>query len=145
MIWLYQHVTAVVVLPEACYCYCEHEASLSHRLINDGYQKICRFYEDCTALVESIGYPGEVKKSVSGLFVSFAIAAMKQIAAADIRFSKKKKMLTDIINDETMQHCLQDISGRTYGRARQILFWAIRRRSDRLCSLLLVLQNRIRK
>ena len=145
LIWLYQHVKSVALLPEAFYCYCEHEASLSHRLIGDGYPKICQFYWKCIALVDSIGYPEEVKKSVSGLFISFAIAAMKQIAAADIARNQKREMLRQILCDETMQKCLQDISGRTYGRARRVLFWAIRHKCVKLCHLLLAIQNRLQK
>jgi len=145
LISLYQYVTSVAVLPEVCYCYCEHEASLSHRLIDDGYEKICQFYRECVDLVDLIGYPEEVKKSVSGLFISFAIAAMKQMEAADIDRDKKREMLRQILCDETMHRCLQDISGRTYSRTRRVLLWAIQHRCCGLCRLLLAIQNRAQK
>lgn len=145
LIRLYRHVQAVSVLPEALYYYQVSMDSLSHVYRDDQYTRIRKFYMDCHAMADSLDYDSEVHHSVSGLFLSFTIAAMKQIVAADAAVSRKWKDLNHIIADEILQQGLQDISGRKYGRARSVLFWALRNRCCSLCYVLLAAQNHIKK
>lgn len=141
LIWLYQYVDTVAILPEACYFYCENAASLTHTYREDRYGKIAHFYRECMALVKELGYDSRVEISVSGLHISFSIAAMKQIAAADADNAKKKTLLRQILEDDALQQALVDISCRTYGMARRILFWAMRKKNLFLCYRLLVAKN----
>ena len=145
LIWLYQYVRSVAILPEICYCHCENGVSLTRTYREDRYQRICQFYQDCMELVELADFGEAVQKSVSGLFVSLVIAAMKQIAVANIKTGQKKKLIQKILHDDMMHRCLQDISGRVYGRSRQVLFWTLRNKCVDFCYVLLVAQNRIRK
>lgn len=142
LIWLYQHVDAVAILPEACYYYCENAASLTHTYREDRYGKFAYFYEECMKLVRELHYSRQVEISVSGLHISFSIAAMKQIAAADADNAGKRALLRQILQDEALQRALQDISGRTYGLARRVLFAAMRQKNVYLCHALLAAQNR---
>lgn len=141
LIWLYQYVDTVAILPEACYFYCENASSLTHTYREDRYGKIVQFYWECMAMVKRLGYNRQVEVSVSGLHISFSIAAMKQIAVADVDRSKKKTLLRQILKDDALQQALTDISGRTYGAARRILFRAMRKKNVFLCHVLLVAQN----
>lgn len=141
LIWLYQYVDTVAILPEACYFYCENASSLTHTYREDRYGRIVQFYRECMAMVKKVGYNRQVETSVSGLHISFTIAAMKQIAAADVNIAKKKTLLRQILEDDDLQQSLVDISDRTYGKARRVLFWAMRQKSVFLCYILLVAQN----
>lgn len=145
LLQLYRHVRAVSILPEVLYYYQVSMDSLSHVYRDDQYARIRKFYMDCHAMADSLDYESEVHHSVSGLFLSFTIAAMKQIVAADAAVSRKWKDLNHIIADEILQQGLQDISGRKYGRARSVLFWALRNRCCSLCYVLLAAQNHIKK
>lgn len=145
LIELYKDVNCVAILPEALYFYCENENSLTHVYREDRYSKIKQFYRVCYDLADKMNYCEEVHKSISGVFMSFSIAAMKQIVAADIGHRERKKILKQIINDETMQQGLEDINCRTYGRAREILFWAMRHKHSNLSYVLLRAQNALQK
>lgn len=145
LIWLYQYVKTAAVLPQICYCHCENGASLTRTYREDRYQRICDFYRDCMAMVETAGYGEEVRRSVSGLTLSFAIAAMKQIAAARITAGEKHRLLKQILADDTMRRCLKSVAGRKYSRSRQLLLWAMEYRCNILCHALLAAQNTIRK
>ena len=145
LIWLYFHVKTVVILPENNYYCCENDMSLSHSYGQNQYWRIRQFYRDCHALADSLGYCTEVHKSISGLFLSFSIATLKQLVATDMEKSEKMKLLRQIINDEIMQQGIADVSQREYGKARKILFWAIRHKLRALCYAMLTMQNNVGK
>jgi hypothetical protein len=86
-----------------------------------------------------------VEVSVSGLLLSLTIAAMKQIAAADASLTKKKALLREILENDALQEALADIAGRTYGKARRILFLTMRQKNVNLCYILLIAQNMVRR
>lgn len=145
IIWLYKYVNNVVILPEALYFYCENESSQTRVFREDRYQKIKQFYPMCLKMADKLNYCQEVQRSISGLFLSFSIAGMKQIAAANVNHRKKKRLLMEIINDEAMQRGLEDAAHRSYGWARRILFWAMRHKWFELCYILLAAQNASKK
>ena len=145
IIWLYQHVDAVAILPEACYFYCENAASLTHTYRQDRYERIVQFYRVCMDMVKKLNYCRPVEISVSALYISFTIAAMKQIVAADMNKTEKHILLREILKDSVLQQALQDISCRTYGTARKILFMAMRRKNCFLSYCLLTAQNMAKK
>lgn len=145
LMMLYKSVTSVAVLKEALYFYCENDNSLTRVYRQDRYGHIQRYYKLCNALLEEMGCQKQVHKSVSGVFLSFSIAAMKQIAAADLSEGEKVEMLAQIVNDQTMQYALKDVMDRDYGLPRRILFWAMRHKYYRLCYHLLVAQNAVRR
>lgn len=126
--WLYQYVQCVAVLPEALYYYCENESSLTQTYRTDRFEKIKHFYQESLHMAGQLHYGPTIHSAISGLFLSFSIAAMKQIAAAGIGDAEKKRLLVQITDDTAMQQALADISSRRYGRSRQILFWAMRRK-----------------
>lgn len=145
IIWLYQYVEAVAILPEACYFYCENAASLTRTYRKDRYGKIVQFYRTCMDMVRNANYCRQVEISVSALYISFTIAAMKQIAAADMCRRERLVLLRGILKDPVLQQALEDISGRTYGTARKILFLTMRQKNCFLSYCLLVAQSMARK
>lgn len=141
LLQLYAQVKAAAVLPQACYYYCCNDASLSRTYRVDKYDSIRQFYHDCRTLVRELHYGRAVEQSVSALHLSFTVAAMKQIAAADMKRSQKRGLLKQILQDETLQQALADSSERRYGRARTILFRVMKCRAVGLCHMLLSVQN----
>lgn len=141
IIWLYKHVKKVSILPEPLYFYCENETSLTRTYRPDRFEKIRKFYVACMEMADQQGYCEDVRRSISGLFLSFTIAAMKQVAAGPTGFGTKNKMLNEIIVDDLLQRSLKDVEARHYGKARHLLFWAMRHRLFAVCYCLLKLQN----
>ena len=142
LIELYKYVKSVAVLPESLYYYCENETSLSHTFRLDRYEKIKNFYKDCCDLATRMEYNGEVFIRISGLFLSFSIAAMKQIAELDIKKKEKINMLASIISDETMQDVLKNCRCRYQKRTRNMMLWAMRSKNYKLCYVLISAQNK---
>lgn len=140
IIWLFQYVSKVAVLEEALYYYCENASSLTHTYREDRYQRILRFYKDCCAMADKAGFDQTVKTRIGGLFLSFSIAAMKQIAAARIDTQKHWMLLTQITKDETIQDVLRHTYLWNTNAARKVLFFAIRNRLHIVVYLLTKLQ-----
>jgi hypothetical protein len=74
------------------------------------------------------------------LFLAFTIAAMKQIAAADMPEKKRRDMLAGVVCDELTQRILHDADCQYRSRLRRILFWAMRRKLHDAVYLLLKMQ-----
>lgn len=142
LIWLYKYVNTVVILPEALYFYCENGMSLTRRFREDRYEKIKQFYADCCCLSDRLEYSHQVRKRISGLFLSFSIAAMKQILMASLSDLERKALLAQIVNDETMQSVLLDTYSQYKSYARRLLFWAMRHKLHEIVYLLVKMQTR---
>jgi len=128
LIWLYKYVNSVAILPEALYFYCENSTSLTQSYRADRFDRIREFYYSCTRMAVEIGHSRKVCSRISGLFLSFSIAAMKQIVMADLPYRDQRTELAKIVDDEIMQSTLMDPNCRYQSRMREILFWAMRRR-----------------
>ena len=128
LIWLYQYVQKVAILPEALYFYCENGSSLTQTYRPDRFAKIKAFSIACHAMAAEAGFPPAIGVRISGLFVGFSVAAMKQIVAADIPKKEKKAILADVIDDEVMQTALHDPDCRYHSPFRKLLFWAMGRK-----------------
>lgn len=140
LIWLYKYVNSVAILPQALYCYCENQSSLTQTYRPDRFQRIKEFYITCNQMAQQIGHSPKVCARISGLFLSFSIAAMKQVMAADMHDREKKAVLVGIIEDEQMQAILRNPDCRYRSRMRKILFWAMRHKLHGMVCFLVKMQ-----
>ena len=127
LIWLYKYVSRVAVLPEALYFYCANGASLTQTYRADRFSRIKQFYMDTVAMAETQGYNDAVMVAISGLYISFTIAAMKQIEAANMDTKDKKQLLRQITEDTLTRKILSDARCCYSSRAREVLLWAMRK------------------
>lgn len=104
---LYKNIKGVAVLPEPKYFYCENHSSLTHTYREDRYDKIKFFYDSCIKVCEEYGYSNEVKKRLSGPYISFTTAALKMIVSSDNPIIKKRELVKGIVNDEHLQFVLK--------------------------------------
>lgn len=145
LIWLYKYVSKVAILPEALYFHFVNEESLSRTYRFDRFEKIKQFYLDTVTMAREQGYNEKVQQGIAGLFLSFSVGAMKQIVASNMKYKDKKRMIMQIIHDDLMQRILHSTPYKTYGKAREVLFWGIRRKLFHMCYLLLEVQNTVGK
>ena len=137
---LYSEVKCVSVIQEALYYYCENNNSLTRTFREDRVAKIKDYYLQSLTLAERCNYCEEVKRSISGVFMSFLIGAMKQIVASSMKKTEKYKMLSEIVFDGLTQRAIRDISLRKYGRTREILFFSMKHKFVVLTYVLLMAQ-----
>ena len=140
LLGLYQHVESVAILSEALYFYCLNPASLTKTYRGDRFRRIKEFFLQAEALCDEIGYPLEIKERLKAPFWSFTIDAMKQEAAC---CSKQEAIanLQKMVDDPLVQRLAAECTEERQGIMRRVLFWAIRRKSGRLCWLLAKLRN----
>ena len=141
LIWLYKYVSKVAILPEALYYYCENDASLSRAFRPDRFAEIQKFYLHCGHMAVKQGYSDAVISRIGGLFLSFTIAAMKQIVAADMKNRQKRAMLREITEDSLFRKVISESGCRNYGKARKVLFWALQNQQHSLVWLLIKLRT----
>ena len=140
LIWLYRYVSKVAVLPEALYYYCENSASLTRTYRPDRFDRIKQFYRDCHAMAVEQGYGEKIQARIAGLYLSFTIAAMKQVRAADLDIKEKKDRIWQMTEDTLTRHILAMPDCRYRSRARNIMLWAIKNRLHCMVWLLTGLQ-----
>jgi hypothetical protein len=142
---LYRNVQSVAILPEPLYYYCQNNASLTHTIRKDRYPKIVHFYRECVKVAEEYPNKNEIIARLSGPFFSFSIAAMKQIAAANMTNEEKMMLLHKIVDDDTMQELSKKTDFKVQSKARRVLFSLIRMRMVGLLYCVLGLRNLISK
>lgn len=140
LIWLYKYVNVVAVLPEAKYFYCENETSLTRTYRADRFDKIKQFYADTLQLAREQEYGHLVQTRIAGLFLSFTIAALKQVVISDMGFFQRMKTLDQILSDELLQQILRTSNCRSSSRARNVILWAMRSKVRLLVFLFLKAQ-----
>ena len=134
---LFKHIKSVSVIPEAFYYYRKNDSSLSRVFREDRFEKLNEFYVRTKALCEELGYDGEIIHRVSKPYLSFAVAAMEQEAAAPRSAHINKQRIKLIINDGVLQSVLKMNKKDNVTFARKVLFFAIINRLSYLCYLLL--------
>lgn len=145
LIWLYRYVQSVALLPEAKYYYCKNEGSLTQTYRPERFERIFAFYRDTQTMAAEQGYGERVMIRISGLFLSFIIAAIKQTVAADIGWKQKRASIASALQEPLLQQALADAAGGYSGRTRRIILWAMRHGFVGLIILLALLQNRNQK
>ena len=129
---LLRYADSAAVLEEALYFYRENAASLTRTYRADRFAKTKEFYEKCLELCRKWDYSAEVVRSCGELFLSFAIAAMKQ--------ERDAGRLREIVDDGLLQQLLRETE--KAGFKRRVLFRTIQKKRYTLCRLLLAAQNR---
>lgn len=137
---LYRYAESVAVLSEALYVYCLNPASLTKTYRGDRFQKIKEFFLRSEDLCDEIGHPSEVKERLKGQFWAFTIDAMKQEAACCPN-REAIANLQKMVDEPLVQRLAAEGAEERKGIMRRVLFWAIRRKSGRLCWLLAKLRN----
>jgi glycosyltransferase involved in cell wall biosynthesis len=103
LMYLYKYVSSVAILSEPLYYYCENQASLTHVYREDRFEKCKHFYSEAIKLADDHGYCEEVYKRISGLFISFSLAAMKMIVSSNMTSKEQRKAIFSIVKDESIQ------------------------------------------
>lgn len=141
LIWLYKYIHTVAILPEIKYFYRKNETSLTQAYKSDRYRRIKAFYVDTMQMVEKQGFDGKIASRIKGLFLSFTIAALKQVVLSDLKHKEKQKKLLEIMQDEELQNVLSDSRNNYQNISRKILLIGMKKKSCILVSGLVQLQN----
>lgn len=123
---LYRYIRKAVIISEAFYCYCENQASLTHKYREDRYLQIVKFYNQCLKTSAELGYNETIMERLVWPYFSFTIAAMKQVVTADKPFAQRIRQLKEIVGDSTLQKALRIVRKQKLSLQRQVLFSFLR-------------------
>lgn len=137
LIWLYRYVQRVSVLAEAMYYYCLNGASLTQAYREDRFDRCRQFYIDTAAMAAEQGHDEEVQRRIAGLFVSFTIAALKQIAAAEMKQKEKRARISRIVRDDQLRAALK-LMGDDYASGAKGLICRAMRCGNALATAIMV-------
>lgn len=133
---LFKHVSSVSIVKESLYYYCKHLTSLSRAYCKDRYARIRHFYLESIKLCQQLGYSQKVIERLANPYFSNTIAAIKQIATADISRKERYSLVKEIVCDKTLQTLLKQWRpGGVSRKLTHIFIPLIRMRLVRLCCL----------
>ena len=122
LLCLYNSVNKVTIIKKALYYYCENEKSLTHTYRKDRYERIRHFYVQSINKAKELGYSNDVIIRLDYPYISFTIAALKQIVFSSEKYSVKKDEIKKILNDECLQNVLKNIRLHKTSTRRRLLF-----------------------
>ena len=137
----YRHVNCAVVVSKSLYYYCANGVSLTHMYRPDRFERIKHFYKESVKLSRELGYAEEVERRLARLFLSFSIAAMKQVAVAEGHSLKERFAgVKAVASDELFVNAAK-LESRHDSLARKVLFLACRFRLTWMCFIIASLKG----
>ena len=127
---LFSRVQKASIIRKAFYNYCDNESSLSRVFRNDRYNKIKRFYFEVTELCKRLEYSSEVCKRLDGIYLSFAIAALKQVIESDLSLGNKIEYVKSIVEDDLLGKVLSNFNDTNENKMRKLLHKILRKKSN---------------
>lgn len=137
---LYSGVKKVAILSEPLYYYCENDNSLTHTYRKDRYDKIKIFYEECINVCNKLEYSKEIELRLVYPFLSYTIAALKQIAVSDV--AEKKKEIQNVIQDNIFQENIKKIHLDNETISRKIFITCAKMKKYNICYWLIKLKSK---
>lgn len=145
LIWLYQYVQCVAIVPEGLYYYRMNSSSLTQTYRSDRCVKNRLFYMQCAKMAKKQGLGEEVQKSIAALFLGFTMSAMKLLVESNLCGSEKIGAIRESLEDATLQKTIERVETRNYGWMKKLLFWVMKRKWCWVCYLLFVLRGAMEK
>lgn len=135
---LFSSINRISFIPQAFYNYCRNQASLSHTYRKDRYEKIKFFYDACIKMCAEKGYNQKVQNRVGLAYLSFTIAAMKQIVLSNAEFRVKFKEIKSIVQDRHLHQVISRTDLSDEKRSKQILYQAVKRRRSAAVFMMII-------
>lgn len=134
---LYKYVNKIGIISEAFYFHCENVLSLTHIYEENRFHRLKQFYFDCLDVCEELEYNEQIRQRLVYPFISYTIATMKMIVAADMDKKEKKRILKNIIDDKVIQNMLDDLELSKEKKTRKIFLILIKKKMYDCCYILL--------
>jgi hypothetical protein len=125
---LFEHISAVTIVPEVLYFYRVNDQSLSRSYLPNRYRKVKHFYTEAMDLCRRIGYHEDILHRVSKPYLAFTLSAMKQEIRAELPFRQKMTNLKEIIKDDVLQAVLQQNKSDKVSWTRWAIFACMRKK-----------------
>ena len=139
---LYKYINSVFLIDRCFYHYCLNLSSLTHKYIDNRYEKIKYFYEQLKKSCKENNYSDEVLNRIKYPFLNFTIANMKLIAGnKELKLKEKKEKISEIVLDDLMMEIINSVNIEKEPFQRKTIFSLIRNKRIKLLLLVLFLKN----
>lgn len=124
MLGLYRRVRRVSVIDSAFYNYRVNNASLTHTYNPQRLARIAHFYRASRELARECGYSKEVEKRLAIPYSNFVIAALKQLAVADVPKREKLTQIRAVSASEDFKTAYSVLKGAKLGLKKKLILGA---------------------
>lgn len=139
MLGLFRYVRRVSVIGRAFYNYRTNPKSLTHVYRPDRLSRIKEFYIACRKLSIECGYSENVRDRLMEPYVSFVIAALKDLAQSSESQAVKRVYFTELANDSLFNEVRSKACGSShFGWKRRLLLRLLHGRGIGFAQLLCV-------
>ena len=105
----YRNVDCIATIPKVFYHYCENNAQSLTRTYNpQRFERNKHFYNEALKLCDRLCYPEQAKKNLSNQMVSNIIVSIKQTVCSDMKRTRKRKAVSEMLNDDVSKKVLSD-------------------------------------
>ncbi len=125
MLGLYRHVERASVIDRAFYNYRVNSVSLTHTYNPQRLARIAHFYRASRELAHVCGYGEEVVGRLAVPYLNFVIAALKQLAVADVARSEKLAQVRELSRSEEFRAAYATLKGSKIGLKKKTLLSAV--------------------
>lgn len=135
--YLFRFANRVSVLPRALYFHCDNPSSLTQSYRRDRLEKIYDFYNSINMLIKECNYNVLMSIAIAKVFVSFIVAALKQVVRSNSSKEDIYTILYDTMRNEKFRQSLKMMRYCKNGIKQKILFFLFKIKAISLCKLLL--------
>ncbi len=106
---LFRDVQKAAILPKTGYYYCYNPVSQTQTYRPDRYEKICHFYREAILVQQACGYNDIVKDRIGKVYISFVVAALKQMSVAPQPLRIRIEQVKHVVKDTMLQQVLHNM------------------------------------
>ena len=125
MLKLYRHVNCVSIIGRAFYNYRVNNTSLTHTYNPQRLSRIAHFYRASRALAHECGYSEKVVERLAVPYLNFIIAALKQLAVADVPKREKLAQVRELSGSEDFGLAYSVLRGAKLGLKKKFVLDAV--------------------
>lgn len=125
MLGLYRHLRRVSVIDRVFYNYRVNNASLTHTYNPQRLARIAHFYRVSRELARECGYSREVEKRLAIPYSNFVIAALKQLAVADVPKREKLAQIKEVSASKDFRTAYSVLKVAKFGLSKRLILGAV--------------------
>lgn len=122
---LFSFIQKATFIPRVFYNYRVNQTSLTHTFNPQRLSRVAYFYRVSRELACECGYDDEVMKRLAVPYSNFVIAALKQLAVADVTMNEKLVQVAEVSRSEEFKLAYSMLKGAKLGLKKKFILKAV--------------------
>lgn len=145
ILWLFRYIQRATFVSRVFYNYRVNQLSLTHKFNSQRLARIAHFYRASRELAHERGYSDEVVERLAVPYLNFVIAALKQLAVADVPRREKLAQVSELSGSEDFWLAYSTLKGAKLGLKRKLILRAVAKGDGRLLLAICALQAHVKR